>query len=325
MQTFKLSAMIRKIIIFALLCLITIPTVVYSQIDTTVVKQQGEIVMTQEELLNFLSKVAEAKRAKMEADLENEYYENLEKIYLRKFDPQSSASLTSNKSINDMSREELIREIDALNARYNNLYGYDNYGREGRTTIITSPNEQYHYLDDRLMPATSGYNTNDLRWKLDSLQQRVGLLSNNAIIPEREEEINRLNREIDLVQDSLISSVPLTPEAKEIMKRYGSSEMKVFFENDISEVSSQYQPVIRDAAIVLRQNPHINIVLRGFASPLGSAKYNYDLSMRRNEAVKRVLIDYGVFPDQITSVFYGIDRTTSEAKARRVDMRYIIK
>ena len=102
--------------------------------------------------------------------------------------------------------------------------------------------------------------------------------------------------------------------------------MQVFFENDASDISSQYDSEVENVARVLRRNPQLGIVLKGYASAVGSTKYNYDLSMRRNEAVKRMLIDYGVFPDQISSVFYGIDKsTTSASEARRVDMKFIIQ
>ena len=141
---------------------------------------------------------------------------------------------------------------------------------------------------------------------------------------EKLDEISRLNREIDQAQDALIASSALTPEAKEIVKRYGTSEMKVYFDNDVSEVSSSYSTEVENAAKVLKQNPQLGVVLKGFASSVGNAKYNYDLSMRRNEAVKRLLIDYGVFPDQISSVFYGEDKSTTVSKARRVDIKFII-
>ena len=49
------------------------------------------------------------------------------------------------------------------------------------------------------------------------------------------------------------------------------------------------------------------------------------VSSRQNEAVKRLLIDYGVFPDQISSVFYGEDKTSTAINARRVDIKFIIK
>ena len=101
--------------------------------------------------------------------------------------------------------------------------------------------------------------------------------------------------------------------------------MQVLFDNDKSDIASRYRSEVEDAAIVLKKNPQLGVVLKGYASPVGNPKYNYDLSMRRNEAVKRMLIDYGVFPDQISSVFYGEDKTSSASNARRVDIKFIIK
>ena len=134
-----------------------------------------------------------------------------------------------------------------------------------------------------------------------------------------------MNREIDKYQDAILATTVLTPEAREIVRSYGTSQMQVFFANDVSNVSPRYFEEVKSAATVLRRNPQLAVVLKGYASPVGSERYNYDLSMRRNEAVKRMLIDYGVFPDQITSVFYGADKTSSASEARRVDIKFIIK
>ena len=165
----------------------------------------------------------------------------------------------------------------------------------------------------------------ELRWQIDSLQQQVSMLSAPGVVAENQDEISRLNKEIDAKQDLIIASSALSPEAKAIVRSYGTAQMQVFFGNDVSEVSPHYFDEVKSAATVLRRNPQLAVVLKGYASPVGSARYNYELSMRRNEAVKRLLIDYGVFPDQISSVFYGEDKTSSVIEARRVDIKFIIK
>ncbi|MGV8962983.1 MAG: OmpA family protein [Candidatus Saccharimonadaceae bacterium] len=314
--------------------------VLNAQTDTIVYKtdnaKQGEIVMTRSELTSFLEKVALAKKERVEQELENNYNSNPVSSY---GPARASAPIYPNIPVNNMSRNDLLREIDALNARLNGMYGYGGgTGAGNSTTFLTTPgNSQggyYPYQQQAPMAGgvplsnqlnAPGRNTaGDLRWKIDSLQRQVSLLSAPETAAEKLDEISRLNREIDQAQDALIASSALTPEAKEIVKRYGTSEMKVYFDNDVSEVSSSYSTEVENAAKVLKQNPQLGVVLKGFASSVGNAKYNYDLSMRRNEAVKRLLIDYGVFPDQISSVFYGEDKSTTVSKARRVDIKFII-
>lgn len=314
---------------------------VHSQNDTIITSNmgnanRGEIVMSKAELISFLEKIATAKKEKMEQDLDNS---NIQQYGAGTYSrstfstPLGGGPIPLNPNLNNLSRNDLVREIEGLNARLNSMYGYGTGGAGNTTTILTTPGGSqggyYPYQPQGQAPIVSGLmpaNTNDdLRWKIDSLQRQVSLLSAPETAIVKQDEIVRLNQEIDQAQDSLISSAALTPEAKEIVKRYGSSEMQVFFDNDVSEVSSQYRSEVESAAIALKKNPQLGVVLKGFASPAGNSKYNYDLSMRRNEAVKRLLIDYGVFPDQISSVFYGEDKTSTAINARRVDIKFIIK
>lgn len=310
----------------------------FAQNDSTVVTSkkisQGEIVMTESELISFLEKVASAKKDKMQHDLDNS---NIQQYGLNTYGrstfstPMIGGPIPLNPNLNNFSRNDLLREIEALNARLNSMYGYGAGGAGNSTTILTTPggSQGGYYPYQTQTPIVSGLmpanDNSDLRWKIDSLQRQVSLLSAPETAIEKKDEIVRLNNEIDQAQDSLIASAALTPEAKEIVKRYGTSEMQVFFDNDKSEVSSVYQSEVESAATVLKKNPQLGVVLKGYASPSGSPKYNYDLSMRRNEAVKRMLIDYGVFPDQISSVFYGEDKSSSAKNARRVEIKFIIK
>lgn len=306
--------------------------------DTVKVIREGEIVMTKSELISFLEKIATAKKEMVEQDLENSNSQYSRSLYNVNpaYAPQAVAPFSSNIPVANMSRSELLREIDALNRRISAIYGYGGGGAGSSTTFLTTPGggqggyypyqtQQPSIISGVPFAATPDSNIGELRWKIDSLQRQVSSLSAPAILIEKKDDISQLNKEINQLQDSLIASVALTPEAKEIVKRYGTSEMKVFFDNDAYDVSARYRSEVENAATVLKKNPQLGVVLKGFASPVGNAKYNYDLSMRRNESVKRMLIDYGVFPDQISSVFYGEDKNTSTAEARRVEIKFIIK
>ncbi|MDD2476243.1 MAG: OmpA family protein [Dysgonamonadaceae bacterium] len=291
--------------------------------------KQGEIVMTKSDLVSFLEKVANAKKEIMQQELENA---NIARSY-NIISPYSSAGasmpLSSHIPLQNMSRNDLLREVEVLNARLNSLYGYG--AGNNSTTILTTPGGTqgafYPYQTPVIssMPFAASNNNGELRGRIDSLQRQVGLLTTSAKANEKGDEISRLNREIEQAQDSLMASSTLTPDAKEMVKRYGTSQMQVLFENNVTDVSFQYRAEVENVAIILKKNPQLSVVLNGFASSVGNAKYNYDLSMRRNEAVKRMLIDYGVFPDQISSVFYGEDKTSSPSEARRVDIKFIIK
>ena len=304
---------------------------------------QGEIVISKSDLIKFLEKVAKARKDKIEFELENIYLNDLNTPYsfgvygANNVATRAIAPLSSSTPLQSMSRNELIREIEMLNSRLNNIAGYAGVGNT--TAIITGSGYAqeggygyypYQTQEDLVgglpLAAPMGATGNgELRWQIDSLQQQVSMLSDPGVVAENQDEISRLNKEIDAKQDLIIASSALSPEAKAIVRSYGTAQMQVFFGNDVSEVSPHYFDEVKSAATVLRRNPQLAVVLKGYASPVGSARYNYELSMRRNEAVKRLLIDYGVFPDQISSVFYGEDKTSSVIEARRVDIKFIIK
>ena len=304
---------------------------------------QGEIVISKSDLIKFLEKVAKARKDKIEFELENIYLNDLNTPYsfgvygANNVATRAIAPLSSSTPLQSMSRNELIREIEMLNSRLNNIAGYAGVGNT--TAIITGsgyaqdggygyyPYQTQEALASGVPLASNMHATSngELRWQIDSLQQQVNMLSAPGVVVENQDEISRLNKEIDAKQDLIIASSALSPEAKAIVRSYGTSQVQVFFGNDVSEVSPRYFEEVKSAATVLRRNPGLAVVLKGYASPVGSARYNYELSMRRNEAVKRLLIDYGVFPDQISSVFYGEDKTSSASEARRVDIKFIIK
>lgn len=304
---------------------------------------QGEIVISKSDLIKFLEKVAKARKDKIEFELENIYLNDLNTPYsfgvygANNVATRAIAPLSSSTPLQSMSRNELIREIEMLNSRLNNIAGYAGVGNT--TAIITGSGYAqeggygyypYQTQEDLVgglpLAAPMGATGNgELRWQIDSLQQQVSMLSAPGVVAENQDEISRLNKEIDAKQDLIIASSALSPEAKAIVRSYGTAQMQVFFGNDVSEVSPHYFDEVKSAATVLRRNSQLAVVLKGYASPVGSARYNYELSMRRNEAVKRLLIDYGVFPDQISSVFYGEDKTSSVIEARRVDIKFIIK
>lgn len=304
---------------------------------------QGEIVISKSDLIKFLEKVAMARKDKIEFELENIYLDGLNTPYsFGAYDANNVATraiapLSSSTPLQSMSQNELIREIEMLNSRLNNIAGYAGVGNT--TAIITGSGYAqdggygyYPYQTEEalasgmpLVAHMGGAGNGELRWQIDSLQQQVSMLSAPGLFADNQDEISRLNKEIDAKQDLIIASSALSPEAKAIVRSYGTSQMQVFFGNDASDVSPLYFEEVKSAATVLRRNPQLAVVLKGYASAVGSARYNYELSMRRNEAVKRMLIDYGVFPDQITSVFYGEDKTSSASEARRVDIKFIIK
>lgn len=321
--------MIKKYsIIFAFVSIFTLG--INAQENDTVMAK-GEIVMTESELARFLERIALIKKKKMQEARQRSDQEELRKLRLSYYGsttPDTRYSRYGNSA-------DLVDEINRLNARISYLTASPRGNRGNTSTYFLPQNGAggggYYYPYNQpqpLHPSTTITDrlSNGLQSKIDSLQQHLNALSTRKDVSSKSDEIAAIGHQIEELQTQLLTSRnDLTVEEKAALKRYGNTRLQIFFANNAANVASQYRKEMQRAANIAKENPQLAIVLKGFASTAGNPRYNYELSMRRNESVKRMLIDYGVFPDQITSIFYGEDTTTSESVARRVDISFILK
>jgi OOP family OmpA-OmpF porin len=77
----------------------------------------------------------------------------------------------------------------------------------------------------------------------------------------------------------------------------------------------------------LRENPAVRVRLEGYTDERGSEAHNLELSKERAEAVKRILVGYGVGPERFETVGLGEanpvasnDTPESRALNRRVEL-----
>ncbi len=83
-------------------------------------------------------------------------------------------------------------------------------------------------------------------------------------------------------------------------------ELLVNFEFDRDEVRSQYFDEIEEVADFMDQYPDVVIELEGHTDSVGTDAYNQDLSERRANAVRQVMIDrFSVSPGRITARGFG--------------------
>ena len=81
------------------------------------------------------------------------------------------------------------------------------------------------------------------------------------------------------------------------------------------------------AAEIMKNHPEIKLQVKGYASPEGPADHNNDLSVRRAQAVKDLLISkYGIDASRITTEGCGVtDKLFEIYEFNRVAMLYIEK
>ncbi|OPH36645.1 OmpA family protein [Moraxella atlantae] len=162
------------------------------------------------------------------------------------------------------------------------------------------------------------------------------------IVPVQPTEVVAVQTDGDDDQDGVPNSIDLCPNTplntvvdangcpvKVDVKEELQMELRVFFDNDKSNIKEQYRPEIQRVAEKMNEYPNATASIEGHASRIGkrsSATYNQRLSEARANAVKGMLVNqFGIAPNRISTVGYGFsrpiaDNSTPEGRAmnRRV-------
>lgn len=96
-------------------------------------------------------------------------------------------------------------------------------------------------------------------------------------------------------------------------------ESVVAFRFNQSAVENSQMPSIEHVASYLKNNPSVNVTINGYASPEGTEEYNLQLSQRRADAVKAILVDkYGIASTRINTIGHGVGDIFSDPAWNRV-------
>ena len=103
--------------------------------------------------------------------------------------------------------------------------------------------------------------------------------------------------------------------------------VNVQFGFDRSELDDGAQTTLLGLVKDLQANPNLTVELVGYTDMKGAREYNYHLSQRRVDAVRRFLVEKGVQTSRIQAVSLGAlgDRGVPEAQKRRVSARLMIE
>ena len=112
---------------------------------------------------------------------------------------------------------------------------------------------------------------------------------------------------------------------EDLLAKYGNKKTPIYFANNAYVPLPHDTNAIDQIVTMLRNNPELSILLEGYASNVGTAAYNNQLSMKRSESVARLLQKQGIALQRILTAFRGIDDSVDKEKARRVDISVIIR
>lgn len=89
---------------------------------------------------------------------------------------------------------------------------------------------------------------------------------------------------------------------------FAQSVKDVFFDYDAYDIRGDQQSALQSAAAFLKQHPTWRVTIEGHADERGSIEYNLTLGTNRAEAVKNVLVQQGVNPNNLRTVTFGKEK-----------------
>ena len=102
--------------------------------------------------------------------------------------------------------------------------------------------------------------------------------------------------------------------------------LEVYFGFDKAELTDGAQTALLGVVKELEGNPTLVVELGGYTDPKGTVDYNYGLSQRRVEAVRRFLVEKGVQLSRVHAVGLGpiAAKETPNEKKRRVTVKMMV-
>ncbi|SCY17323.1 OmpA family protein [Nonlabens sp. Hel1_33_55] len=302
---------------------------------------EGTIVMTESELKSLLTTIANARRVQLKRRDSIRNMNELDQLRLKYQDGNTRSTSNDLNSNQQMMRElrYLNNKIDDLSASRGNTMSSP--GRDNSTIIIpgsnSAPANPYYSGSNGTTTTVIPSDQNKaqelkaLQDQIDALNAEKARLATDAYQKSVADSLGGMNsrlmdvrRAMDSLEARMIASkkVDLIVDSKTDDTYF---KQQVYFDNNSEVLKPEYTDYVRQLINILKEYPESRIQLEGWASPVGAASYNKQLSMRRALSVENVLLKNGIDQERILTSFRGEDNSSSEKLARRVDMSIIVK
>ncbi|MCW2119763.1 OmpA family protein [Flavobacterium sp. 7A] len=313
--------------------------------------------MTKTELSSFLSTVAEARRSQLKERENRQVKQDLADLRLKYQQNNQFESYTNNS----ISNQQLVRELNYLNQRIDNLSSSNRTlpttGRNSSTIILpsqsnSSPMYAQKPVETRTVVASPNTSRiKELEAKIDSLRNvkpvvsksRISRMTNDSLNTMRNQlseaksqkandslnamrnQLSKIKKQMNDLQAKIKASENKVSTVNVSNKEKTYWKQQVYFANNSETLANEYYKYIQDLTQILNEYPEANILLEGWASPSGNSAYNKQLSMRRADAVKNAFVNNRIDASRILATFKGEDKTSTAQHARRVDMSITVK
>lgn len=216
-------------------------------------------------------------------------------------------------------RPALIWDMDGFSANYHN----DSRFAKKNLHVEVSAGVFYNFLSSNGKHHFSIVTPRD-QAEVDGLNAQINNLRGQ--VSDRDAQLDAAGRQIADLQNQLNAERNRKPVIKEVVKQEKNLESIVSFRFDKSCIDASQMPNVARVADYLKHHPEARVMIRGYASPEGTAKYNKGLSERRAASVKRCLIKrYGIAADRIEMAGYGVGHIFSEPSWNRVAINTLIE
>jgi OmpA-OmpF porin, OOP family len=120
-----------------------------------------------------------------------------------------------------------------------------------------------------------------------------------------------------------------TPDFSQVIASSGRYTVRgILFDTDSDGIKPESAPVIKQIALALEKNPNLKLLIEGHTDSVGDAAHNTDLSKRRAEAVRAVLVgQFNVDASRLSAAGLGStkpvdsnDTPQGRAQNRRVEL-----
>ena len=147
---------------------------------------------------------------------------------------------------------------------------------------------------------------------------------NSAALSQKDRELRDARNRINQLEKELADARNRKPQKETVVETKRTLESVVTFRQGRSNIEVSQLPNVERIATYLRKYPNSRVVIKGFASPEGSAEVNARVANARAVAVKNILMkQYKIDESRITAEGNGVGDMFSEPDWNRVSIATI--